>query len=133
MLRVPQICLYLSDVEQCSALAIGPWNPKQRRRSKKTSSVADSAKILFLLFCGIYLQFTKCTAWPCNECVNFRHKHTPHADIALIKLESRVNKDLVIPFCAHGQKTVQTDNKTQEEKTILQAAGMGNMYCIKNM
>ena len=49
-----------SNFEQCSVLAICPWNPKQQRRSNKNSKFAC---------CGICLQFTKYTIWPRNEVI----------------------------------------------------------------
>ena len=42
-------------------------NPKQRRRSKKSSKVANSATKLFLACCEIRLQCTERTVWPRNK------------------------------------------------------------------
>ena len=56
---------FWSAFEQYSVLAIRPRNPKQQRKSKKNSSVAESARNLIFACSGIRLQFTKCTVWPC--------------------------------------------------------------------
>ena len=52
---------FCSDLERYSFLGICLWNPKQRRRSKKSRNVAD----LILACCGIRLQCTEGTFWPC--------------------------------------------------------------------
>ena len=52
--------------ERYSVLGISFWNPKQRRRSKKTNKVADSATNLIMVCCGIRLQCTECKIWPRN-------------------------------------------------------------------
>ena len=58
---------FLSDFEQYNDLRICLWNPKQHRRSKKSSNVADSATHLILACCGFRLQCRDCTVWPRNE------------------------------------------------------------------
>ena len=56
-----------SNLELYSVLGICLLNPKQRRRSKKSSKVAFSATNLILACCGIRLQCTECTVWPRKE------------------------------------------------------------------
>ena len=53
------------------------WNPKQQRRSKKCSSVADSATNLIWACCGIRLQCTESTVWPCNGQKQVCRKNKP--------------------------------------------------------
>ena len=60
-----KIAYFRNDFERYSVLGICLWNPKQRRRSKKSSKVADSATNLILACCGIRLQCTECTVWLC--------------------------------------------------------------------
>ena len=62
-----KVACFWSNFRQYNVLAIYPWNPKQRRRSKKNSNVADSATNLIFACCGIHLQLTKCTVWPRND------------------------------------------------------------------
>ena len=62
-----KIAYFWSDFERYSVLGICLWNPKQRRRSKRNSKVADSATNLILVCCGIRLQCTECAVWPRNE------------------------------------------------------------------
>ena len=57
---------FWSNLERYSVLGICLWNPKQRRRSKKSSKVAGSATNLILACCGTRLQCTECTVWPRN-------------------------------------------------------------------
>ena len=57
---------FWSDFERYSVLGICLWNPQQRRRSKESSKVADSATNLIFACCGIRLQCTECTGWPRN-------------------------------------------------------------------
>ena len=57
---------FWSNFEQYSVLGICLWNPKKRRRSKKSSKVADSATNLILASCEIRLQCTECIVWPRN-------------------------------------------------------------------
>ena len=49
-----------SGFRMYSVLGICLWNPKQRRKSKKSNKVADPATNLILTCCGIRLQWTKC-------------------------------------------------------------------------
>ena len=62
---------FWSDFERYSVLIICLWNPKQQRRSKKCSNVADSASSLIWACCGIRLQCTECTVWPRNDFPSF--------------------------------------------------------------
>ena len=63
-----KIVYFRSDFDQYSVLGICLWNPKQRRRSKKSSKVADSAPNMILACYGIRLQYSECcTVWPRNE------------------------------------------------------------------
>ena len=55
---------FWSNFERYDDLGICLWNPKQHRRSKKSSNVADSATNLILAFCGFHLQCRECTVWP---------------------------------------------------------------------
>ena len=55
---------FWSDFERYSVLGTRLWNPKQQRRSKKSSNDADSATNLILACLGIRLQCTECTIWP---------------------------------------------------------------------
>ena len=64
--QILQNACFSSNFEQYSNLANCPWNPKQQRRSKKSSQAAVSATNLNFDCCGILLQFTKCTFWPRN-------------------------------------------------------------------
>ena len=57
---------FLSNFERYNDLGIGLWNPKQHRRSEKSSNVADSAVNLILACCGFRLQCRECTVWPRN-------------------------------------------------------------------
>ena len=61
-LRISQIRLFLERfwTVQCF------MNPKQQRRSKKHSNVAESATNLIWACCGIRLQCTECTVWTRN-------------------------------------------------------------------
>ena len=43
-----------------------PMNPKQQRRSKKISNIADLATNLIFACCGFRLQCRECTVWPRN-------------------------------------------------------------------
>ena len=54
---IRKVAFLWSDFEQYRDLAICPWNPKQQKRSKKISNIADSTSILFLACCRIHLQF----------------------------------------------------------------------------
>ena len=47
---------FLSNFQRYKDLGICLWNPKQHRRSKKSSNVADSATNLILACCGVRLQ-----------------------------------------------------------------------------
>ena len=58
---------FWSDFERYNDLGMCLWNPKQHRRSKKSSNVADSATNLILVCCGFRLQCRECTVWPRNE------------------------------------------------------------------
>ena len=62
-----KIAYFWSDFERFSLLGICLWNPKQRKRSKKSSNNADSATNMILACCGIRLKWTECTVWPRNE------------------------------------------------------------------
>ena len=62
-----KIRLFWNDFERYNVIGGCFWNPKQQRRSKKSSNVADSAKNLILACCGIRLQCTDCTVWPRND------------------------------------------------------------------
>ena len=55
---------FLSDFERYKDSGICSWNPKQHRRSKKSSNVADSATNLILACCRFRLQFREGTVWP---------------------------------------------------------------------
>ena len=57
---------FWSDFERYNDLGVCLWNPKQHRRSKKSSNVADSATYLILACCGFRLQCTERTVWPRN-------------------------------------------------------------------
>ena len=57
---------FLSNFERYNDLGICLWNPKQHRRSNKSSNVADSATNLILACCGFRLQCRECTVWPRN-------------------------------------------------------------------
>ena len=52
---------FWSDFERYNVLSICLWNPKQQRRSEKSSNVADPATKKILACCGIHLQCTECT------------------------------------------------------------------------
>ena len=60
----PKLAYFWSNFERYSVLGICLWNPKQQRRSKNCSNVADSATIPILVGCGIRIQCTECTVWP---------------------------------------------------------------------
>ena len=62
-----KIAYFWSRFNRYSVLGNCLWNPKQRRRSKKRSKVADSAINLILADCGIRLQRTDDTVWPRSE------------------------------------------------------------------
>ena len=67
--QIPQVCLFWSNLEWFagySILDICLWNPKEQRRSRKSSNVANSATNLILVCCVIRIQFTKSTVWPRN-------------------------------------------------------------------
>ena len=55
-----------SNFERHNVLSIYLWNPKQQRRSKKSSNVADSATNTNLACWENHLQCTECTVWPPN-------------------------------------------------------------------
>ena len=62
------VCLiFWSDFERYSVLGICLWNQKQQTRSKKSSTVPDSATNMILACCKIRLQCTDITVWPRNE------------------------------------------------------------------
>ena len=63
----PKFAYFWSDFEWYNDLGICLWNPKQHRRSKKSSNVADSATKLILACCGFRLQCRECTVWPRND------------------------------------------------------------------
>ena len=65
-LRIPQSRLFSSDFVRYNDLGICLWTPKQHRRSKKSSNVADSATNLILDCCGFRLKCRECTVWPRN-------------------------------------------------------------------
>ena len=54
---------FWSNFERCKDLGICLWNPKQPRRSNKSSNVADSATNLILACCGFRIQCRLCTVW----------------------------------------------------------------------
>ena len=58
---------FCSNFERYSVLGICLWSPKQQKRSKNCNSVADSATNQILAWCGIHIQCTECTVWPCND------------------------------------------------------------------
>ena len=60
-----KMAYFWSGFERYSVSSTCLWNPKQQRRSKKSSKVANSAKNLILTCCGIS-QCTECTVWPRN-------------------------------------------------------------------
>ena len=64
-----KIAYFRRVCERYSVLGICLWNPKQQRRSKKSSKVADSATNLILACCGIRSQRTEFTVWPRNEII----------------------------------------------------------------
>ena len=64
-----KLAYYGSDFERYSVLGICLWNPKQQRKSKKCSNIADSAKNLIWACCGIRLQYAQCTVWPRNDLI----------------------------------------------------------------
>ena len=64
LLWIPQICLFLIDFERYNDFGICLWNPKQHRRSKKSSNVEDSAKNLILACCVFRIKCRECTVWP---------------------------------------------------------------------
>ena len=61
-----KLAYFWSDFERYNDLGICLWNPKQHRRSKKSSNVADSATNLIVACCGFRLQCRECTVWPRN-------------------------------------------------------------------
>ena len=65
-LWIPQSCLFLEQFWAIQGFSYCPRNPKQQRRSKNNSNVANSAIFLFLTCCKILLLFTKYTVWPRN-------------------------------------------------------------------
>ena len=67
LLQIPQIRLFLERFERDNDLGICLWNPKQHRRSKKSSNVADSASNLILACCGCRLQCREGAVWPRND------------------------------------------------------------------
>ena len=58
---------FWSNFERYSVLGIYLWNPKQQRRAKKCSNVADSTSNPIWACCEILLQCAECTAWPRND------------------------------------------------------------------
>ena len=58
---------FWSNFERYNDLGICLWNPKQHRRSKKSSNVAESATNLILACCGFRLQCRECTVWHRND------------------------------------------------------------------
>ena len=60
--------IFFSNFERYNELGLCLWNPKQHRRSKKSSNFADSATNLILACCGFRLQCRECTVWPRNAC-----------------------------------------------------------------
>ena len=58
--------IFWSKFEWYNVLSNCLWNPKQQKRSKKSSNVAASATNLILEYCGFRSQCTKCTVWPRN-------------------------------------------------------------------
>ena len=59
--RFSQTCLFLEPISVVGYYRFSLWSPKQRRRSKKSSNIADSSKSLILACCGTDLQCKKCT------------------------------------------------------------------------
>ena len=59
-----KLAYFSSDFERYNDLGICLWNPKQHRRSNKSSNVADSATNLILACCGFHSQCRECTVWP---------------------------------------------------------------------
>ena len=59
------IAYFSRSSERYSVLDICLLNPKQHRRSKNCGNDADSATNRILVCCGLRLQCTKCTVWPC--------------------------------------------------------------------
>ena len=65
-----KVAKFSSAFERYSVWGICLWNPKQQRRSKRSSKVAGSATNLILACCGFQLQCIECTVWPRNEILN---------------------------------------------------------------
>ena len=70
-LWIPQTVLnsayFSSDFERYNYLGTCLWNPKQHRRSKKSSKVGDLVTNLILVCCGFRLKCRECTVWPRND------------------------------------------------------------------
>ena len=62
---------FRSDFEQYKVLGICLWNRKQQRRSKQSSSIADSATNLISACWRICFQCTESTVWPRIDGLNF--------------------------------------------------------------
>ena len=62
---------FWSNFERYNDLDIYLWNPKQHRRSKKSSNDADFATNLILACCGFRLQCRECRSCPRNDPKNF--------------------------------------------------------------
>ena len=62
-----KIAYFWCNFERYSVLGNCLWNPKKRKRSKKSSKVAESRTNLILVCCGIRLYCTECTGWPRND------------------------------------------------------------------
>ena len=104
------VACFWSDFEHDSVLATGPWKPKQQKRSKKISNVAESATIQFLACCDIRLQFTKCTVWPRDESRSLpevkNHPKHKHFVTFVTKVETKSSK-LIKKF---AEKFLNTEN-----------------------
>ena len=63
-LRISQSCLFLEHfwAKQCLSYLYVEF--KTAKNIQEKSNVADSATIVFLVWCGILWQFTKCSIWP---------------------------------------------------------------------
>ena len=99
--RFPKYCrgfhksaYFWSNFERYNDLRICLWNPKQHRRLKKSSNVADSAKNLILTCCGFRLQCRECTVWPSNDSNQKLRFSAPTSKLVFIGTKSSFGKFL---------------------------------------
>ena len=99
---------FSSDFERYNDLGICMWNPKQLRRSKKSSNVADSATKLILTCCGLSLQCRECTVWPRKDTLILNFKTASCYSVTFKTFFWKVKETFFVAVCK--ELKTQTQN-----------------------